>query len=274
MKPFYYFNILAKTTLILAVVCLFSGCASKPVPPNFSLYGYQRLAVVPFVNNTQDPALAGDLQDELVSEIANIGALPVIDAAQVSAFLQSIGSKAQDVPTDEGLRQKIADHFKCDLLLVGSAEGYTEFLKDEAPCRGDGGQWGFTTERKVIVTNNARLMDPASGGILWSRNKNWGSSWHNTWNPLPVPPTIQLPGLLGQFVDLLNLVKYRLDNQTDVEPASSTDLNPSGALIYPQSRAFARLRQKAIVAAVGSLVDDFQGHCGWTPALLRANNGQ
>jgi TolB-like protein len=273
MKPFSDFIILAKTTLILAAVCLFSGCAGKPVPPLFSLYGYQRLAVIPFDNHTPDPALAGDLQEELVSEIVNVGALPVIDADQVAAFLKSIGANASDVPTDEGLRQKIAQHFKCDLLLVGSAEGYHEFLKDEAPQRAENGQWGFLTERKVVVTNNARLMDPASGGILWSRNKNWGTSWHNTWNPLPVPPTVVLPGLLGTFVDLVNLVKYRLDNQTDVEPASSTDLNPSGALIYPQSRAFSRLRQKAIVAAVGSLVDDFQGHCGWTPGFS-ANNGR
>jgi TolB-like protein len=260
-----------KTTLILAAACLFGGCAAKPVPPVFSLYGYQRLAVIPFDNNTQDPALAGALQDEITSEVVNLGALPVIDAVQVSAFLKSIPANASDVPADAGLRQNIAQHFKCDLLLAGSVEGYNEFLKDEAPQRADNGQWGFYTDRKVVVTNNSRLMDPASGGILWSRNKNWGASWHNTWNPLPVPETVILPGLLGQFVDLVNLVKYRLDNKVDVEPPSM-DENPGGALIYPQSRAFAVLRQKAIVAAVNSLVDDFQGHCGWTPGL-RTNSG-
>jgi hypothetical protein len=78
---------------------------------------------------------------------------------------------------------------------------------------------------------------------------------------------------LGTFVDLVNLVKYRIDNAVDVEPAA-VDLNPGGALIYPQSRAFAGLRQKAIVVTVNSLVYDFQGHCGWTPAELKANNGQ
>ena len=271
MKSTPDLKILAKITLILAAVCLFGGCAAKPVPPVFSLYGYQRLAVIPFDNNTQDPALAGALQDEVTSEIVNLGALPVIDAVQVAAFLKSIQAKASDVPTDAGLRQNIAQHFKCDLLLTGSAEGYNEFLKDEAPQRADSGQWGFYTDRKVVVTNNAKLMDPDSGGILWSRNKNWGASWHNTWNPLPVPETVILPGLLGRFVDLVNLVKYRLDNKVDVEPPA-IDENPGGALIYPQSRAFAGLRQKAVVAAVNSLVDDFQGHCGWTPGL-KANGG-
>lgn len=272
MKSTYVFPILLKTVLTLGVVFLFSGCAQKPVPPLFSLYGYQRLAVIPFDNNTQDPALVGALQDELVSEIVNLGALPVIDAVQVAAFLKSIRANASDVPTDAGLRQNIAQHFKCDILLVGSTEGYNEFLEDETPIRADNGQWGFFTDRKVVVTNNAKLMDPASGGILWSRNKNWGASWHNTWNPLPVPETAILPGLLGQFVDLVNLVKYRLDNKVNVEPPTVNE-NYTGALIYPQSRAFARLRQKAIVAAVNSLVDDFQGHCDWTSGL-KANNGQ
>ncbi len=272
MKPAPVFLVLMKSALILTLVFLFSGCVPKPVPPIFGLFGYQRLAVIPFDNHTQDPALAGALQDEMTSEIVNLGALPVIDAVQASAFLKSIRAKASDVPTAAGLRQNIAQHFKCDILLVGSAEGYNEFLKDESPQRADNGQWGFYTDRKVVVTNNAKMMDPDSGGILWSRNKNWGSSWHNTWNPLPVPVTVALPGLLGQFVDLINLVKYRLDNQVDVEPPS-TDENPSGVLIYPQSRAFAGLRQKAIVAAMNSLVDDFQGHCGWTPGL-KANNGQ
>jgi len=116
------------------------------------------------------------------------------------------------------------------------------------------------------------LMDPASGGILWSRNKNWGSSWHNTWNPLPIPLSVMLPGLLGQFVDLANLVVNRVNHNVDVEPLAM-DENSGGGLIYPQSRAFAGLRRKAIVAAVNSLVDDFQGRCGWTPQL-RPNNGQ
>jgi hypothetical protein len=264
MKPTPVYPILLKTILALSVVFWLNGCAGKPLPPRFSLYGYQRMAVIPFDNNTQDPALAGALQDEMVSEIVNIGALPVIDAVQVAAFLKSIGANASDVPTDEGLRQNIAQHFKCDILLVGSAEGYNEFLKDEAPIRADNGQWGFYTDRKVIVTNNARLMEPASGSLLWSRNKNWGSSWHNTWNPLSVPETVILPGLLGQFVDLANLVANRVDNKVDVEPPVA-DANYNGGLIYLQSGAFARLRQKAVVAAVNSLVDDFQGHCGWTP---------
>ncbi len=271
MKPAPVFPILLKTILVLTVVFLFNGCAEKPQPPLFSLYGFQRLAVIPFSNNTQDPALAVSLQDEMTSEIVNLNAVPVIEAGQVAAYLKSLSAKASDVMTDSGLRQNIARHFKCDILLVGSAEGYNEFLKDEAPRRSDSG-WGFYTDRKVVVTNNAKLMDPASGSLLWFRNKNWGASWHNTWNPLPVPESVILPGQLGQFIDLANLVANRLDHKVDVEPPAM-DENDGGALIYPRSSAFARLRQKAIVAAVDSMVDDFQGHYNWTPEL-RTHNGQ
>ena len=241
------------------------------MPPLFSLYGYQRLAIIPFDNKTQDPALADALQDEMASEIVNLNALPVIEAGQVAAYLKSIGAKASDVPTDHGLRQQIAQYFKCDIFLLGTADGYTELLKDEAPQRSDLG-WGFYTDRKVVITNSAKLMDPASGGILWFRNKNWGASWHNTWNPLPVPQTVVLPGLLGQFVDLANMVLNRVDHNVDVEPPT-VDETYSGSPIYTQSRAFARQRQKAIVATVNSLVDDFQGHYNWTPGL-RTNNNQ
>src|ERR1035438_282557 len=108
MKPTYGLPILLKTLLALAVVVSFNGCADKPVPPLFNLYGYQRLVVIPFDNNTQDPALAGALQDEMTSEIVNLNAVPVIDAGQVAAYLGSIQAKASDVSTDPGLRQKIS----------------------------------------------------------------------------------------------------------------------------------------------------------------------
>src|SRR5258708_2026938 len=62
-----------KIGFVLVTVTLFSGCAQKPLPPVFNLYGYQRLAVVPFNNQTQDPALASAQQDEMTDEILNRG---------------------------------------------------------------------------------------------------------------------------------------------------------------------------------------------------------
>ena len=258
-----------KMLLGLAMLVLSNGCAEKPVGPVFNLYGYQRIAVVPFDNNTQDPALASALQDEMTSEVVNLNAVPVIDAGQVAVYLKAIQAKSSDVPTDPELRQKISQHFKCDILLIGSAEGYNEFLKDEAPKRSDSG-WGFYTDRKVVIYVSTKLMDPTSGGLLWARNKSWGSSWHNTWNPLPVPASVMIPDQIGQFIDLANLVSNRINHKVDVEPLA-IDENSGGGLIYLKSQAFAGLRNTAINEAVGSLVRDFRGQGNWTPAL-RNNN--
>ncbi len=284
-----FFKSLFKVVFILTAAVLFNGCAQKPIPPIFNLYGYQRLAVIPFDNPTQDPALAGAVQDEMTDEILNLGAVPVIDAKQVAAYLRSLGANASSVQTDPDLRNRVAKKFNCDLLLLGSAANYTEILKDTTPQKVTNqstgiSKWGFYTYRKVIVDANAKLMDPASGSLIWSgKNKGW--SWLNSWNPLPVPDDVaaenevnrflNLAGVVGrsvanpqvnQALGLANLVRYRLNHETDVEPAVVDETN-QGSLVYPKSRAFADLRQKAIHSTMDGIVEDFRGHCGWAPQL-------
>jgi hypothetical protein len=269
-----------------------SGCAEQPIPPAFSLYGYQRLAVVPFDNQSGDPALAGAVADEMTDEILALGAVPVIDAKQVAAYLRSVGANASSVETDPDLRNRLAKKFGCDILLLGSAAGYTEVLRDTAPQRltdSSGiSKWGFYTYRKVTVRANARLMDPGSGSLVWS-GKNNGWSWLNTWNPLPVPADVAAENEVnrflniatavggsvvspaaGQVLDAANLVRYRVNHDTDQEPVV-VDENTPGVLVYPKSAAFANLRQKAVEQTMDGIVEDFRGHCGWTPELLKGS---
>lgn len=268
-----------------------NGCASNPIPPVFSLYGYQRLAVVPFDNPTQDPALGVAVADEMTDEVLGVGPVPVIDAKQVAAYLRSVGANASSVQTDPDLRNRVAKNFNCDILLLGSATSYIEILKDTAPQRVTDSsgiaKWGFYTYRKVIVQANARLMDPGTGSLVWSgKNKGW--SWLNTWNPLPIPDDVaasnqinrflNLAGVVGavspqadQVLNLANLVRYRLNHDTDQEPVV-VDENTPGVLVYPKSTAFANLRQKAIFQTMDGIVEDFRGHCGWAPPLR--GNGQ
>ncbi|HJT24321.1 MAG TPA: hypothetical protein VJ873_07070 [bacterium] len=274
-------------SLALGVVLL-CGCAAKPIPPAFSLYGYQRLAVIPFENQTRDPALAKAVEGEMTDEILGLGAVPVIDAKQVAAYLKSVGADASSVETDANLRNRLAQKFHCDLLLMGSAGSYAEILKDTNPQKVTDdstgiSKWGFYTYRKVVVQANARLMDPTSGSLLWS-DKNKGWSWLNTWNPLPVPDDIaaqnqvnrflNLAGAVGaglgnapvnQALDVANLVRYRANHATDQEPVVVDETNQE-VLVYPKSAAFANLRQKAIFQTMNGIVEDFRGHCGWTPS--------
>ncbi len=249
--------------LPLFAAALLAGCGAppQPIPPVFNLYGYQRMAVVPFADQSKDPALGQAIQDEMVSEVLALNAMPVIDGAQVGAYLKSIKADPSTVATDADLRKKIGQKFQCDILLVGTATGYTEILKDTAPERKQDGQWGFMTDRKAHVYATAQLMDPVNGTLVWTQ-KNGGYSYYNTWNPLPVP-AVEVPTELQQFADLAVLVKNRVENKGDREPLTLNENDPN-VLLYPQSHYFAELRQKAIVAMVDAMVGDFRGHNGWT----------
>lgn len=258
-SPFFF-----KILLGLSAAFLFSGCAEKPTPPVFSLYGYQRLAVIPFDNQTYDRALAGSLADEMTSEIADLNAVPIIQASQVSAYLKSKGASPGDLLTNDSLRKGLGQRFQCDILLMGSADDYVENLKDGDPEREDG-KWGFYTNRKVTVGANAKLVDVASGSLLWTE-KNRGWSWHNTWNPLPIPDFVMLPDQIRQFIDLATLAQHRLAHKGDEEPATASQDNPN-ILIYKKSQYFAQLRQNAIEQTIGGIVADFRPHGGWTPQL-------
>ncbi len=260
-----------KPLFLFVGALLLNGCAEKPAPPVFSLYGYQRLAVVPFDNQTQDSALPGAVADEMTNEIAQINALPIIQVSQVATYLNGKRAASDDLLTNDGLRKSLGQRFQCDVLLMGSADGYAESLKDEDPQRvvvnqqtGEA-QWGFNTDRKVTVNASAKLIDVASGSLLWSE-KNSGWSWHNTWNPLPIPGTVMIPDQIRQFIDVASLARHRMRNEGDDEPDAIDQSDPN-VLIYPRSGYFSQLRQNAIVQTVGGIVGDFRPRGGWTPQL-------
>jgi hypothetical protein len=261
-------SVLLKSLLALSAAA-FTGCAQKPVPPVFSLYSYQRLAVIPFDNQSRDPDLPGALADEATEEVVNIGALPVIQYSQVAAFLKNSGATGASLLTDSDLRKRLGQKFQCDILLMGSADGYNEFLKDTAPeevvvnSQTGESKWGFHTNRKVVVNGSLKLVDVASGSLLWS-SKNQGYSWYNTWNPLSIPGNPGVPPMLKPFADLANLVSHRVIHEGDDEPPV-IDENDPNVLIYPKSQYFSELRQKAVYQTTYSMVDDFRGHCNWVP---------
>jgi hypothetical protein len=261
-----------KPLAALAFVLILAGCTEKPAPPTFSLYGYQRMAVVPFDNQTQDTALSGSVADEMTNEIVQINAVPIIQASQVAAFLNEQGASPDDLLTNDKLRKSLGKRFQCDILLMGSADGYVEFLKDEAPQRmvvndktGEA-KWGFYTDRRVMVNASAKLLDVSTGSLLWS-HKNQGSSWYNTWNDLPmIPGSLQLPDQVKSLIDVSSLARHRLYHEGDQEP-DFIDQNNPGGLIYTKSQYFSQLRQNALVQTIRGMVADFHPHGGWTPEL-------
>lgn len=261
-----------KPLAALAFVLILAGCTEKPAPPTFSLYGYQRMAVVPFGNQTLDTALSGSVADEMTNEIVQINAVPIIQASQVATFLNEQGASPDDLLTNDKLRKSLGKRFQCDILLMGSADGYVEFLKDETPQRvvvndktGEA-KWGFYTDRRVMVNASAKLLDVSTGSLLWSQ-KNQGSSWYNTWNDLPmIPGSLQLPDQVKSLIDVSSLARHRHYHEGDQEPDFIDQNNPN-VLIYPKSQYFSQLRQNALVQTVRGMVADFRPHGGWTPGL-------
>jgi hypothetical protein len=242
------------------------------MPPIFSLYPYQRILVIPFENRSPDPDLARELQEGITGQIVGLGAVSVLDADQVDAYLKKTRTATALAVNDPEQRKKLGEEFQADLILVGTAEGYGEYLKDRPPERvvlndstGEA-EWGFHTDRKVTVQGSAKLVEVASGSLLWTK-KSDAYSAYNSWNPLPIPGSLQMPEQLKQFIDLAALVKHRVQHGKDGEPASSEG---RGELIYPKSDNFAGLRRKALNHSVNYLVSDFRGRNGWTPPPVGA----
>ncbi len=268
MPPYRFPSLLSAAVLLSIGFFSFQGCSEKPAPPVFSLYEYQRLAILPFENHSHDPALAKEVQDAVTGDIANLHAIPVIDAGQVETYLRKANISVSSVINDPVQRKKLGEQFQCDIFLVGSADGYAETLRDLPPQRvivNDStkeAKWGFYTDRNVVVNASAKLFDVATGSLQWTR-KTGGNSEYNTWNPLPIPGELKVPDQLKQFLDLAALVKYRSRGNDD-EPASMTQ-NAANSLIYQKSGTFANLRQNALSQTVNYLVWDFRPRGGWTP---------
>jgi hypothetical protein len=264
-------SVLTSSAFLFAAILIFTGCAVKPAPPVFSLYGYQRVAMIPFDNQSADPELARVIQEGMTAQIVGINAVPVIEADQVAAYLRTLNAQGGSVAIDSNLRQKLGKKFSCDILLIGSADAYSEDLKDQMPQRvvvnektGEA-KWGFYTNRKVTVNAGAKLLDVATGSLLWTR-KSQGYSYQNTWNPLPIPGSVKMPDELSEFMNLKNLVKHRVKDEIGRDRGPDGDRRPV-KLYYPRSTTFSSLRQKAIAQAVNYMVGDFRPRGGWTPQL-------
>lgn len=237
----------------------FSGCAQKPRPPAFSLYGYKGIAFLPFANKTHDPELAPAVTDTLAGAVANLGAVPVVEGTQVSAFL---GQDAPAGASDANLRAKVSGRFKSDILMSGEVDDFEEILRDNEPERrvdkAGNGEWGYNTYRKSQVHFTIKILDAATGNLLWSQGAQ-GYSYKNVWTPLPIPGDITIPGDLEM---IFKTAKRKIER----DERDSTAGSPP-PLRYKGSKAFANLRQQAIQEAVGAITADFRGQGGWTPGL-------
>ncbi len=174
----------------LLAVLAFAGCAVKPRPPAFNLYERERLVVLPFENVTQDPALGKAIQDDLLTGLVRLNAVPVAEQAQVATMIEKIASRAGDGEAE--LRGQIKDAFKCDLIMVGSLSAYHENVRQENPKRikksykHNTYKWGYRDSANVNINTTVKIIDAATGNLLWI-TKALGRGVVSRWVDLPWP---------------------------------------------------------------------------------------
>lgn len=176
--------------LVLGMTAM-SGCF-KPTGPAFSLYGHSGLIILPFENISPDQALGPEIQDGVSADLLKLNALPISEGGQVADYLDNLSIDNMNVQSNTSLRKKLSRQFKGDLLMAGTVEGYTESTFDRAPQRilvdfnSKTYKWGYYTVKQVVVTATIKLVDAASGNLVWLKKAN-GTGSQQLWNDLPYP---------------------------------------------------------------------------------------
>lgn len=242
-----------------------AGCAVKPAPPAFSLYGHTGLVVTPFVNVTADGTLEEPFQAGFIQNLTALNALPIYEPAQVSPFLVGLGRTPGALPADAPALKALGQRFKSDLILTGTLDAYQESRSESKPVREimdrktGRAEWGFYTTRFVTVRVSAKLFDPATGGLLWTRQAV-GSSSDSKWNPLPIPAEWREADV-KKLDDAMRV--YRRQSGEDDRHVSTAD----GRLLFPTDARIAQMRESAIYQAAANLGYDFKPRGNWTPYL-------
>jgi len=289
-----------RSLLLLPILFLaLSGCQVTPTPPLFSLYGHQGIILLPFDNVTQDGALGQAVQDGVTAQLVGLNAAPIYEEGAVSEYLNNLKGDDTDPRSNPAVRQKLAKHFKGDLLLTCNVESYTESVQEQPPQRimvdykAQTYKWGFNTVQQVKVTATAKLIDVVNGNISWMKQA-YGTGQYQTWTDLEYPGDHPVGPPEG-WDNYRNRMKHDRDhgdkdrrdgryddrgrnggntvvnininnsNGQPQDPAANSAQPTAPVLLYQSDATFANLRQAAIARTVNWLTDDFKGHGGWYP---------
>lgn len=189
-----------KRTIPFILLAVFlAGCTVKPRPPLFSLYGRQKLVVLPVQNSTHDPALGGTVQDGIIGGLVRLNAVPIAEESAVSALIAKQRATNMALEQDDNLRKKIVDSLKADVIMVGAVSSYTEDKREEEPQRlvtnykNKTYKWGYNDTVTVTTMATVKIIDANTGNILWVRQAR-GQGLYRRWKDLawpgenPAPP--------------------------------------------------------------------------------------
>ncbi len=242
--------------LVCALLPLLGGCAVKPKPPVFNLYPRAGLAVLPAVNDTKDRALGAAVRDQLVTALRALGPVPVSDPVAVLTAATSGPVPAATPWTDAALRQRVAAATGSDLLLVVTVTAFKEEFDSETPrrIRSDFAystfRWGWADTATTRVDATARIVNVATGKVLWTRKSSAELS-RSRWTDLAWPG------------DEADAPKTGWDSlKRNARPSPEPD---ASGLRWKSEPLAADAREAAILEVVHGLLPDFRGRDGWQP---------
>jgi TolB-like protein len=178
---------LLRALLLLAALSV-AGCATSPEETRYfkddkvQLELLQKVAVLPFVNNTQTKLVENRFSNIVTTEILSRGLFEVATTGDVLAFLRE-EVRGDPTAVDAGVARKMGRALKVDAYLTGAVEIY------------DMERNGSYSYPVIAVT--MQLIDIKSGRIIWQAAG--GDTGYGAWSRV-----------FGLASDDFNQVSFRL----------------------------------------------------------------
>ena len=157
-----------KITLIGLLILLVSGCGAKRdffLDENVEINLLQRIAVLPFTNNTQTKFVENRMRDVITTEILSLGIFDVVADGDIRRFLKDEVSGNPDA-VDTKVARKMGRELEIGAFMTGAVGIYDENRN------------GSYTYPVVAVT--LRLLDVRNNKIIWQASAS--ESGYGTWS--------------------------------------------------------------------------------------------
>lgn len=141
--------------ILIALLFVLGGCASNNVKhyvrPNADVNAVKRVAVLPIESLTPDQYAGEKVRRVVISELLSKG-IDVIEPGEVTNSLRTLNKPLGSLNSED--IKKLGEKLAVDAVIMGSVEAYKISS-------------GLTVSYPEVSVN-LRLVDTASGTILWS----------------------------------------------------------------------------------------------------------
>ena len=164
---------------------LISGCAAKRdffLDENVEIDLLQKIAVLPFANNTQTKFVENRLRDIITTEILSLGVFDIVADGDIRRFLKNEVSGNPDA-VDTKVARKMGRELEVGAFMTGSVDIYDENRN---------GSYIYP-----VVAVTLRLLDVRNNKIIWQASAS--ETGYGTWSRI-----------FGFASDDFNQVSFRL----------------------------------------------------------------